>query len=404
MNPAKTLWKKRLSAHIRVVARYTVYAGQSGLFLFLLVALLASSYLYGKALGRIPETFPYVLVLTCWLTPFMAISPIRTLLREADLVFVLPLEARMGEYFRGAFGYSFLTQSFAVVFAVSALMPLYRYGYGDDAVPYAALLPLALVLKFANLLGVWVESSFVRSGVRGSFRFVRWLADAVIGYALFRYGLLAGCIAVIVSLAVLGSWARGARTLRINWPYLRLKEAGHRTALLLFFNGFVDVDELPNRVKPRRTLSRMANAVPLRQENAFRYLYLLTLLRSELFGIVVRLTLLAFVILLFTNSPVTYAAVYVLFVAATGVQLSALSRFHRHAVWPALYPLPASLRPASAARVAFAVQLVQAVVLAVPMLRPAVFVPWLLLLLPVGATIAIAFRSRTGRPRKGRTS
>ncbi|GAA3411785.1 ABC transporter permease [Paenibacillus hodogayensis] len=392
MNPAAAIWKERLSAHLRIVARYTIYAGRSGLFMFMMIVFIASSYMYGKALIQLPETFPYMLVITCWLTPFIALSPIRTLLREADLVFLLPMEAKMGVYFRNALLYSFAMQAFAVLFALSAAMPLYRHGAGDGALPLLGLALLALALKFANLLGSWMENSFVRSGYRTLFRFARWIGSFGIVYALYRYGWIAGIGSFAASFAIMGGWAAASRRLKVNWPYLRLVEAGHRTNLLLFFHMFIDVDELPNRVKPRRALSRLAARVPFRSSEAFRYLYWLTLLRSELFGIVLRLSLVALAILLAVEGPLLFAAVYVLFQVVTGVQLGSLHQFHRHSVWPALYPLPAALRQKSAVRVSFAVQLALALVLALPLCRPAVFTPWLLALPLIGIAIAFAFR------------
>lgn len=394
MNPTAQLWNNRLSAHLKMVARYTVYAGQSGFFLFLFVVFIASSYGYGKALEGLPETFPYALAATCWLLPFVAASPIRTLLREADLVFLLPLEAKMGAYFRRALLYSFATQSFAAVFAVSASMPLYRHGFADKAEPYLVVLALALALKFANLLGAWTEGAIVRGGHRLLFRSARWLADAVIVYALYRYGGVTAALLMLAVFAAMGAWARSMRRVRVNWPYLRMKEAGHNTTLLLFFNWFVDVQHLPNRVKTRKLWSRLANLVPFRRRDTYRYLYVLTLLRSELFGMVARLTLVALAILSFLNSPLLFAGVYMLFQLVTNVQLSALGRYHRHSVWAALYPVPSALRPVSAASVAFAAQLVQLILLALPMLRPSVFSPWLLLLPPLGLALAYAFRLR----------
>lgn len=397
MSPAAALWKKRLTAHLRIVSRYTVYAGQSGFFLFLLIVFIASSYFYGKALESIPESFPYEIVIALWLTPFLAVSPIRTLLREADLIFLLPMEARMGPYFRGAMMYSCLTQSFLLTVAFSASMPLYRHGYGENSQPFFALLLFVLALKFANMLGAWTESSFVRAGYRTCFRICRFAVDAALLYTLYRFGIIAASIALLAAIATAALWARLSRRIPVNWPYLRMKEASHRLTMLLFFNWFIDVEELPSRVKPRRLWSGLARLVPFRAHNAFRYLYSLTLLRSELFGITMRITLLAIVILLFVDSPITFATVYVLFQVMTNVQLSALGRFHRHSVWTALYPIPGTLRRPSAARIAYTAQLFQVAIMSLPMLRPSVFALWLLILPVLGAALAWTFRMRGSR-------
>lgn len=398
MSHATRLWKERLAAHMKIVSRYTVFAGQSGFFLFLFVAFIASSYLYGKSLGHIPEAFPYGLVLTCWLLPFLTVSPIRTLLRQADLVFLLPMEAEMGGYFRRSLLYSFVTQSFVIIFAVSASMPLYRHGLnGEQPEPYIVMAALALALKFANLLSQWIEGSLARAGYRTLIRSTRWMANSAIVYALYRFGSIAAAVTMVLAIAAIGLWVRSLRRVPVNWTYLRAKENSHNTTMLLFFNWFVDVEQLPNRVKARATISKLANLIPFRQEYSFRYLYALTLFRSELFGIMVRLTLIAFLILLVVEDPLLFAAVYTLFQIVTNVQLSVLGRFHRHSVWPALYPIAASQRIISASRVAFSVQFVQLVLLALPMFRSAVFDVRLLLLPPLAVLLAYAIYLRRSR-------
>ncbi|MDF2720951.1 MAG: transporter permease [Paenibacillus sp.] len=401
MNPAIRLWKARLAAHLKLIARYTVYAGQSGFFLFVFAAFIATSYLYGKSLAHIPQTFPFAVALTFWMLPFLAVSPVRTLLRQADLVFLLPMEAQMGAYFRRSILYSFVTQAVVTIFAVSASMPLYRHDAGISHEPYIAMLGCAMLAKLANLVGAWMESCFVRRRNRALFRALRWIADALIAYALFRYGVAAACAALLAGIVLLGLFARFARTLSVNWLILHRKEQRHNSTLLHFFNGFVDVAQLPTRVKARPVLAKLATFVPFRQANSFIYLYALTLLRTELFGIMARLTAIALVLLLLLDSSASFACVYALFVILTNVQLHTLGRFHRYSVWPALYPLPAALRPLSAARVAFAAQLAIVVLLALPMLRPTVFAAWLPLMPLLGAALAYAtFRRHSREPER----
>lgn len=398
MNTASQLWSQRLSAHLRIVSRYMTYAAQSGFFLFLFGLFLASSFYYGRALERLPDMFPYSAALVCWLTPFIAVSPIRTLLREADLVLLLPLEARMGPCFRGAVLYSFVVQAFAVTFAVAGSMPLYRHGFGPDTTPFAAVLFVALALKLASLLGAWMEGGIVHDGARLLFRTVRWLAAAAIVLILLRSGFEAAAWSTLGSIAAYTLAAYMVRPrLSINWLYLRRKEIGHQTTMLLFFNWFTDVPDVPSRVKPRKTWSRFAGMIRFAPRNGYLYLYALVFLRSELYGILLRLTAVAAAILCVVSSGWIFAAVFVVFQLAANVQLSALGRMHAHSVWPALYPMPDANRTDSAAKVAFAAQMVQTVLLTLPMLRPTIFNPWMLGLPVIGIAIAWAFRRSAKR-------
>jgi len=394
MSEASRLWQERRTAHLKTVSRYMIYVGRSGFFLFLLAAILGLSYLYGQKLVRLPDTFPHTLVLVVCLTPFIAFSPVRTLLKEADLVFLLPLEDRIGPYFRGALLYSGSIQSFVAVLAATAAMPLYRHGYGDEAQPFAALAAFALLLKIANLLGHWLESGLTHGGHRAGYRIVRWIATAALLAAWFRFGFAAAAAMLPAVSAGMFVWARSSRRMPVNWTYLLAKEAAHRTAMLLFFNMFIDVPELPSRMKPRRAIARLANLVPFRQDEAYRYLYVLTLIRSELFGIVARLTAIAFVLLLLIDNRSVWAGVFILFQAITGMQLSTLGRYHRHSVWPDLYPMPNSHRAASAAAIAFIAHLAQTALLTLPMLRPAVFAPWMVALPLAGSAVAFVRRRR----------
>jgi predicted ABC-type exoprotein transport system permease subunit len=52
-------------------------------------------------------------------------SYVRTLLKEADLVFLLPLEPKMGTYFKHSFKYSYLSQLFPLLALSLVCMPLF---------------------------------------------------------------------------------------------------------------------------------------------------------------------------------------------------------------------------------------------------------------------------------------
>lgn len=395
MKPGAALWQSRLSTHLKTVSRYSIYAAQSGFLVFLVGAFLLVSFYYGRALVQLPESFPYTAVLVVWLLPFVAVCPIRTLLRKPDLIFLLPMESRMGDYFRGAVLYSFVTQGVLTVGAALLCYPLYRHGFGENIPSVLWIIMFGLVLKMGNLLGAWLESSMVQSGVRNAFRTARWLVSAFLLGSLFAWSLVLALGLFAAALAGMFLWSMRIRKARVHWSYLLQKEQQHRTTMLLFFNWFFDVPELPNRVNSRSIWAKLSRLIPMHKSRTFEWLYTLTLLRSEMLGIVLRLTLLSFVLLLAVQSPSLQAGIYVCFQMVTGVQLTALHRYHRHSVWPSLYPLDSTLAVVSAAKVAFWAHLAQSVLLALPLLPNIGQAPWLLVLPFAGAVLAWTFRRRT---------
>ena len=77
----------------------------------------------------------------------------------------------------------------------------------------------------------------------------------------------------------------------IGWDYLITKENQQQARLYAFFSWFVDVPQMGTRIARRSWISGLTRFIPFRQDAAYLYLYMKTLLRTELFAIVLRLTL-----------------------------------------------------------------------------------------------------------------
>ncbi|WP_127588103.1 ABC transporter permease [Paenibacillus koleovorans] len=397
MNVPGHLWRQRYKAHLQLVSRYTRDMGRSGFFNFLLFGVIALAFFYSNAMDELPADFPYTLFLTGLLLGPIAVSPVRTLLREADTVFLLPLEGSMAGYFRTAFRYSFIGQAVLVAIAVSLLFPLYRHGFGEEAQPFLSVLFVALALKFANQLGNWKEASLTQPGLRQLLFAVRWIGTAFTLVALWQWGFVAAAVAFLLLFAVLTLVHRRASSYPVHWTELLAREKRHQAVFFLFFSWFTDVDELPTPVRRRRWLSWATRRVRFRSDRSYFYLYALSLIRSELTGIVLRLLVIACVLLATSTDPYAAAAIYIGAALMIQVQLSALREAHAHAVMPALYPLPAATRLHAAAAVAFRAQLVALAALTAALLLGSAPHPLWLPLLPAAALAAAAWMRRRMR-------
>lgn len=360
------LWRSRSAAFWRESMPYFRYMAQSGLPGVIIMALLAGITGYGMLLRNLPANFPVVIVGVLFMTPIICWSPLRTWLREADIVFLVPREAEMPAYIRRSIRYNGMAGMAAVLIGCAAYLPLYLTGDGRTS---AFIVVLAiLVMKLLQIAASWRERQIVNAGSRRLLRLLRWAATALAIAALLKASLLVLFANWFVLLAVIY-----ARLPRYPIPWLTLIEEEKRTRrrYTVFFSAFADIPTEPAGVKTRRYASWVARLIPYRKANAFFYLYTQTLIRTELGGIVLRLASLG----LFTGWLAAYealwagwgsAGVYLLFVWLAGIQLRALARAHRHSVWRHVYPLPEETRQAAVLRVDRRASLLCALVIWLP--------------------------------------
>jgi ABC-2 type transport system permease protein len=362
------IWSARRLAFWKEAAQFWSYVGRSGFAAFASFAFIAGSYYYIKSLSKLPANFPYWWILVAVMLPVLAASPIRTFIRSADLVYLLPAESQMNDYFRKSFRYSLAFQCFYIFVACTAVWPLYLHGAGGKAEPFVLVIALLLLDKAANLSASWQERRLVNKMQRGLSSAVRWLLSATAVYALFRFGIL---YAAIVSL---GTFLLHALLLyqlpkhRIPWLQLAEEERARLSRHYLFFSWFTDVPQLATGIKKRAILTRIARRLPFRKDTVFLYLYALTLLRTEVYTIAFRLTLAGIVLLALFPGRVAAAIVFGLVLLMSGIQMAALERYHRYSFWPAVYPVSEEGRPGALCRIIFAVLAVQSVIFTLTML------------------------------------
>ena len=123
------LFKKRFSAHMRETSRYLryIFNGHIAVAMFFLIS--AVSVYYQQWLAQLPADFPSVWIIGITFGLIVSYAPVSTLLQEPDLVFLIPAEHKMNDYFRNTLIYSFVNQLLPILFVVAALSPLYFHSY-----------------------------------------------------------------------------------------------------------------------------------------------------------------------------------------------------------------------------------------------------------------------------------
>lgn len=346
------LWGRRAAAFWKEAAIYWSYAARSGLTAFLLLFFIIGSYAYMKVLQTLPSDYPYWRVTTPILALVLALSPVRTFLKPADQVFLMPAEEKLDGYWRRCLVYSYWFQAVWVLGALILIWPLYTHCEGSGAVPFGAAAGAFLAAKAAGLYARYTQSKLLFRYHRLPLGILRSAGAVVYGFLLLTQGIAQALLVWGVFLAVHSVAVRFLPKHRVPWEYWIRKEGGHLKAHYTFFSWFADVPKLPAKPKSRTLLAGAVNRLRFDKSETYRYLYGKTFLRTELFGITARILAAAVLLLLIVENAVVEPLIYASALLMTAATVSSLDQMHRYSFWLELYPVDKALRAPAIVRTA----------------------------------------------------
>lgn len=136
---------------------YVIQSGVAVVFLFLLIAFAAW---YTALLQQIPPDLPIRWIMMIFLVPLMINSSIRTYLRPADTVFLIPQESRMKEYFSTAWFSGVIYKIIGLGLVMLILWPLYIRSDVSPK-PLLATFVVLTLFKLLSSFGSWKEQLMV---------------------------------------------------------------------------------------------------------------------------------------------------------------------------------------------------------------------------------------------------
>ncbi|WP_336788076.1 ABC transporter permease [Paenibacillus sp. MMO-177] len=343
----EALWLKRSGEFRKEVTPYFGYMAQSGFPLFMSFIVLSSAFGYIKLIRDLPSGFPITLVGTVALFIILSWSPLRTWLNSPDIVFHMPREAEMGSYMARSFRRSAIMTSLLGIIVLLLYWPIYRQGDGEAG--FWTLLLFCLVMRAANLWGAWKERKLAWSGVRRLLRLLRWAANALSLVVILTRAPWQAALFLLLLLGLFALLYRLPDKHSFPWERLIEEEARTRRSYYQFFGLFIDVPTMPSRTASRAYLAWILRYIPNRHRLTYVYLYAASLVRTEIGGIVLRLTVLfALIVYWFGEdgwlSGWGAAAAYIILLQLVAVQLGGLRHAHRYSVWRHVYPLPEAKR------------------------------------------------------------
>ncbi|MDA2529485.1 ABC transporter permease EcsB [Bacillus cereus] len=333
------LWKERFRHFLKEVRTYSKYVFNDHLKFIFVFIIGAGAYYYQQWLQTLTPSFPAALVMAVLIGLVLTAGSIQTLLKEADLVYLLPVEEKLKPYFTKAFLFTFMIQLYIIAIVAAALAPLYFQQMKQTGAGYIWIVLAFVIVKAWNLFVAWEKSFLTDQNIQRADWFIRFILNGLFVYflvertsVLFIGGIV---LLMVLYLAIMHQMVKGKP---LNWEYLISEEGKKMMLLYRIANMFVDVPALKERVARRKWLDFILSIIG--EKRTYLYLYTRTFLRSgNYFGLYVRLLALGGVILYFI--PFLYGRFIVsfIFLYLIGYQLLTLWKHHRMKIWIDLYPV-----------------------------------------------------------------
>lgn len=345
---ANILFRERLSAHIKELSRYLRYIlnGHTAIAMVFLISVLA--VYYQQWLAQLSPNFPAPIIIAVMFGLLMTITPINTLLKSPDLVFLTVSEHKMYAYFRQALIYSYVVQLYVVFLVVAALGPLYFHAFPDrSGKMYLLTLLVLLILKACNMMTAWTMLKVRDKVARTGDQIGRFVIGTVIIYFLIHNNfLLASIFTIFLFVTFLVNYMSTRKNIGVNWEFLVERDQNKKQFFYRMASMFVDVPHLTSRVRRRRLLTSYVNkSIPFAKDKTYDYLYRLTFLRSgDYLQMYIRLIVIGSLLIYFVPNDLLKLAFALLFIYMSNFQMVTLYHHHRIIVWLDLYPVHEAVR------------------------------------------------------------
>lgn len=343
------LFQRRLASHLKEMFKYLRLVFNDHFVFALLIMIGGLGLAYSNGLKQLTTGlwWPRLIVIVVMLV-VLQLGRLATLLKDADVVFLLPREQDMRQYLTAARGYS---EGLALVYQLLGLFVLLPFVQATMPLSVGMLSALAvtqLILKdslFTRSIGMryqaapgWLTQPIV----------VKWLVPAIVlAVSIYVSPLLGLLLSVVLDVML---WVLNRRWLAqaFNWWRAIALENSRMMGIYRFFNLFTNVPMLKGVAKRRRYLDGLLALVKRTPDNAYLYLYSRGIVRSgEFSGLYARLTVLGMVLLYFVRGtwlPILLAA---LFLYLIGFQLIPFYWQFDDIVFTHLYPIPDQVRTSS---------------------------------------------------------
>ncbi|MCF6515162.1 hypothetical protein GSH19_03150 [Lactobacillus sp. S2-2] len=332
----KNLFKERLGQHYKMLFKYFKYVFNDFFLIAVMFMLGGLSLAYSNFLNQLNPNNLFIKCLVI-LILFLStkIGSFATFLKEADKVFLLPIEFKIHKYLKYTFVDSFIVSAFFQMLIFLVTFPMIKIVYQTNLLDFIFYILILLILKMINLL---FEMNQLFSERNNLYSMTINIINLLI---LILFAIINPILGIILAIGllfyVLFNLLKNQNN-RFEWNLAISNESHRMRRIYQFFNLFTEVPFLKGKVARRKYLDFVFNLFDIKDANL--YLYLKGIIRNkEYSGLFLRLTILGTVLLFFVNNTYLNIGLSILFIYLLAFQLVPFYYFFDDNVFTHIYPL-----------------------------------------------------------------
>ncbi|RIO87487.1 ABC transporter permease [Staphylococcus gallinarum] len=340
---AKQLFIQRKREIAKEKRYYNKFIFNGHFSVFLVILLGAFIMGYAGWLQSIPKHINYALIASVVMA-VISIFPIRTLLKDADRLFLLPFEKHMSEYMKQSISYSYFTRIGLQILMIVILFPLFYVLNGQTFGFYVIFAFLALLLPLLGLVLKWLWYKYkLESWSLYTLLLIIYTSSY---YVALGVKSIASIAAVFILIGLAFILYKSTNKHLFPWEKLIKIEQQHHMNYYKFVNMFTDVKHLKETAVRRSYLDPLLTTPKQKKFNAqHMYLYLFT--RSfargkDAFHIILRLVVIAIILIIWLQQPVVALIIGSLFMYIILLQMAQFYTQQAYGLWPQVWPVPDS--------------------------------------------------------------
>lgn len=340
---AKQLFIQRKREIAKEKRYYNKFIFNGHFSVFLVILLGAFIMGYAGWLQSIPKHINYALIASVVMA-VISIFPIRTLLKDADRLFLLPFEKHMSEYMKQSISYSYFTRIGLQIVMIVILFPLFYVLNGQTFGFYVIFAILALLLPLLGLVLKWLWYKYkLESWSLYTLLLIIYTSSY---YVALGVKSIASIAAVFILIGLAFILYKSTDKHLFPWEKLIKIEQQHHMNYYKFVNMFTDVKHLKETAVRRSYLDPLLTTPKQKKFNAqHMYLYLFT--RSfargkDAFHIILRLVVIAIILIIWLQQPVVALIIGSLFMYIILLQMAQFYTQQAYGLWPQVWPVPDS--------------------------------------------------------------
>lgn len=339
-NQSLSLFNRRYKAIRKEKSYYNKFIFNGHFTVFLLILLGAFIFGYGEWLQHIPQHINYALFASIAVA-LVSLFPIRTLLKDADKIFLLPFEKHMKDYMQVSLIYSYSSRIFLQVILLIILFPLF-YKLNDNHFAFYIVFAIsAIIFPYLGLLVKWQWLKLNLSS--WTINLLLFVLFGITFYLILRFHNYFAIIFIFIVGVLLLILKMNSKKQLFPWERMIAIEQQKHTNYYKFVNMFTDVKHLRESAVRRSYLDFI---LPTPKGNKFNEnrMYLFLFVRSfvrgrEAFSIILRLVIIALVLMLWLSNPIVSLIIGSLFMYITLLQMAQFYTQQAYGLWPQVWPV-----------------------------------------------------------------